>query len=102
MSRLFIPAVLAAALSGCAVVSPYEQPYDVYASSPVYSQPYAVAPGYAMPAPVHPPRVYAGPPIRFSFGLHYWGGGGRHHHGHRHGFGHGHDGGWGGHGGWRR
>lgn len=92
MKRLFVPAVLAAALSGCAVVSPYEQPYGVYSSTPDYNHPYAVA-------PVYPARIYAGPPIRFSFGLSYRSGG-HHHHGHHGGFrGHGFHGG---HGGWRR
>lgn len=111
MKRLFVPVVLAAVLSGCAVVSPYEQPYSVYSPSPYYSQPYAVAPGYAVPAPVYAPPVYVGPPVHFSFGLNYRSGGGRHH-GHHHGFGghgfrHGHHGGFRGHGfhgrgGWRR
>ncbi len=108
MKSLFIPVVLAAGLSGCAVVSPYEQPYSVYSTSPAYSQPYAVAPGYVVPAPAYRPPVYIGPPVRFSFGLRYWSGrGGPHWHPHgfrghgfgghgfhRHGFG-------GGRGGWR-
>jgi hypothetical protein len=80
MKYLFVPAVLTAALSGCAVVSPYDQPYDIYSSAPVYPQPYAVAPVYVMPAPIY------GPPVQFSFGLNYWSGGGGHH-GHHHGFG---------------
>lgn len=83
MKRLFFPVIVAAALSGCAVVSPYEQPYDVHSSAPAYGQPYAVSPGYATPAPVYRPPIYVGPPIRFSFGLNYWRGH-RHHFGHHH------------------
>lgn len=97
MKRLPIPVFLIAMLSGCTVVAPYEQPYGVYAPVPYYSQPYAVAPGYAVPAPVYGPPVYAGPPVHFSFGLSYRSGGrhGHHHRGHGfHGRGHGH--------GWRR
>lgn len=99
MKYLFVPAVFAAALSGCAVVSPYEQPYSVYSPGPLYTQPYAVAPGYAVPGPTYgPPVYYVGPPVRFSFGLNYWRGRGHHGH-HHHGFGrHG----FGGRGGWRR
>lgn len=88
MKRLIVLVVVAAALSGCAVVSPYEQPYGVYSSAPVYGQPYAASPGYVVPAPVYRPPVYVGPPIYFSFGLNYWRGHGGHF-GHRHhGFGH--------------
>lgn len=98
MRYLFVPAVFAAALSGCAVVSPYEQPYGVY-PGPLYSEPYAVSPGYAVPAPAYRPPIYVGPPVRFSFGLNYWRGSRGHHGHHHHGFGrHG----FGGRGGWRR
>lgn len=115
MKRLSFPGVIAAAalLSGCAVVSPYDQPYTVHAVSPYpaqpyYGQPYALAPGYAWPAPYYDGPFYAGPPVRFNFWLDYHSG---HRHGFRHGFGgrgHGHFGGFRGHrfpghrGGWRR
>lgn len=106
MKRLLVPVLtvlLLAALSGCAVVAPYDHPSGVYSASPIYNQPYAVA-----PAPVYSygPPVYVGPPVRFNFGLSYHsyhGGRGRPHgfahgHGHRH---HGH-GFRGGRGAWRR
>lgn len=91
MKRLLVPVVLASVLTGCAVVSPYEHPSVVYAPSAgyAYAQPDAIYPGYAYPGPAYGPPVYVGPPIRFSFGLQFWSGRGRHH-------GHGH--GWGGHG----
>jgi hypothetical protein len=95
MKRLLIPSVLAAVLSGCAVVTPYEQP-DIA---------YSPATGYAIPpAVVYEPPVYVGPPVQFSFGFNYWHGG-RHggpwHDGHFHGFGnHGFRHGPPGHGGW--
>lgn len=85
MKRLIFPVALVAcsALSGCAVV-PYDQPYGVYSDVPYYySQPYALAPGYAMPAPVYGAPVYVGPPVNFSFSLDYRSG---RHHGFRHGF----------------
>lgn len=84
MKRLFVPVVLAAALSGCAVVAPYERPYDGYPLASAYGSPYATAP------------VYVRPPIRFRFSLQFWKGrGGHHYHGFRpHRFG-----GW--RGGWR-
>lgn len=103
MKHQFIPVFLAAGLSGCAVISPYEQPYSVYTSPPDYSQPYTVAPGYSELSPVYRAPLYVGPPVRFSFRLNFWSGrGGRHWHHHgfgwhgfgRHGFG-------GGRGGWK-
>lgn len=103
---LLIPLIFAATLSGCAVVSPYEQRYAVYSPDVYYGQPYALAPGYVMPAPVYGPPVYVGPPVHFSFGLNYSSGGHGHGHGFRgHGFRGGHYGGshrHGGRGGWRR
>ena len=113
MKHLVIPIPLIAVLSGCAVVSPYEQPDTVYFPSSGYSGVYSVAPAYVAPPPVYyGPPIYVGPPVQFSFGLSYRSGGGRHHE-HFHGFGnhafhHGFHGGgrWhgfhGGHGGWRR
>jgi hypothetical protein len=107
MKRQLVPILLAAALSGCAVVAPYDRAYGTYSSAPVYSQPYqASPPGYVVPAPVYRPPIYAGPPVRFGFGLNYWSGGG-HHHGHHGGPHHGHHHGFrgqgfhGGRGGWR-
>lgn len=84
MQRLFVSVVLAAALSGCAVVAPYERPYDAY--PPVASldypydpyAPYAVAPAYRAP-------IWIGPPVRFRFNLQFWKGRGGHPW-HRHGF----------------
>ncbi|HYD96006.1 MAG TPA: hypothetical protein VEC01_11820 [Noviherbaspirillum sp.] len=78
MKSFFVPVVLAAALSGCAVVAPYERPYSTYSPAYIYDAPYAMAPGYAVPAPAYGPPIYVGPPIRFSFGLSYRSGGGRH------------------------
>lgn len=105
MKRLFIPAVLVAGLSGCAVVSPYDSPYGYYSPSPVYSYPYVATPGYVVPAPMYNPPVYIGPPVHFSFGLQYWSGSRRghgFHHGFKgHGFRHGFRGGYRG-GGWKR
>jgi hypothetical protein len=99
MKLHFVPACLAATLSGCAVVSPYDQPYATYYPAPYYSQPYATAPGYVIPAPVYEAPVYVGPPVQFGFGLNYRSGGGRHGHGFDgHDFRHGHYGGFGGHG----
>lgn len=90
MKRLFAPVVLAAALSGC-VAMPYDEPYPAYYSGqPVY-RPYAVGPAYAMPGTVYGPPAYAGPPVRFGFGLNYRSGV-RGFHGHHHGFGHHHHG----------
>ena len=99
MKRLLIPIFIATALSGCAVV-PYDQPYGVYSSAPVYSQQstypqaYPVDPVYVAPAPVYAAPVYVGPPVYFGFGLNFRSGGGHHHH-HRRGYGRGY-------GGWRR
>ncbi|WP_334186916.1 hypothetical protein [Noviherbaspirillum sp.] len=104
MNRLFLPVVVAVALSGCAVVSPYDQSYGTY-SAHSYDQPYVAAPTYVLPAPVYGygPPVYVGPPVHLNFGLNYRSGGGRHHgygHRHHHFRGHGFHGGR--HGGWRR
>lgn len=79
MIRLFVPVVIATALSGCAVVSPYEQPYDDYPAASAYDYPYP-APAYVTPAP-----VYVWPPIRLRFSLQFWKGRGGHPW-HRHGF----------------
>lgn len=99
MKSLFALAVLATALSGCAIVSPYDQPYTTYYPAPYYSYPYAVTPGYVMPAPIYDTPIYVGPPVQFSFGLNYRSGGGRHRHDvDGHGFRHGHNGGFAGHG----
>ena len=97
MKRLIFPLVLiTAALSGCTVMAPYEQPYGTYAvtpyygqpyyAQPYYGQPYALAPGYA--APLYDYPVYVGPPVQFSFSLDYRSHG-RHgfHRGFRHGYG---------------
>lgn len=93
MKRLFAPVVLAAALSGCAVVAPYERPYsDLPTTS--YNYPDSVPPGYLAPS-YHPP-VYVLPPVRLGFRLHFWSGRGHRHH---HGFGGHRFGGW--RGGWK-
>jgi hypothetical protein len=85
MKLSVVPVALAAALSGCAVVSPYERPYSAYSPGIATGYPDTVAPMTVAPAP-----VYVRPPVRFSFSLQYWSwhGGHRHHHGHRHGFKH--------------
>ena len=110
MKSLSLMVVLAAALSGCAIVSPYEQPYSAYAPASPYEVPYPPAAVYGAPAPRYGYPIYVGPPVRFSFGLHFRSGRGHFGH-HHHGFGghrfrHGHFGGFRGHGfvgrGWRR
>ena len=103
MKSLSVLVVLAAALSGCVVV-PVDQPYGAAYPVSSYDAPYPppVAYGYG-------PPVYVGPPVRFSFGLHFRSGHGHRHHGFGgHRFRHGHFGGFRGHGfsgrghGWRR
>jgi hypothetical protein len=87
MKRLFVPVVLAAALSGCAVVAPYERPYDGYPLASAYDYPYSTAPGYGAPAPAYRAPAYVWPPVRLRFSLQFWKGRGGHHwHHHRHGF----------------
>jgi hypothetical protein len=85
MKRLFVPVVLAAALSGCAVVAPYERPYDAYPAASAYDYPYATAPAYVTPAPAYRAPAYVWPPVRFRFNLQFWQGRGGHPW-HRHGF----------------
>ena len=80
MKRLFVPVVLATALSGCAVVAPYERPYDSYPLASTYDSPYPASPVYAAPRP-----IYVWPPVHFRFSLQFWKGRGGHHW-HRHGF----------------
>jgi len=100
MKRLFVPVVLAAALSGCAVVAPYERHYDGYPVASAYDYPYSTAPGYGAPAPAYRAPAYVWPPVRLRFSLQFWKGRGGHHTHHHHGFRPHRFGGW--RGGWRR
>jgi len=92
MMRLLVLAALAAALSGCAVVSPRGDPAGIFPASTGYDSPYANAPAYR-------PPIYMHPPVRLTFRLQFWSGRGGHHW-HRHGFRPHRFGGW--RGGWKR